>query len=111
MTAERLRKLRRATGYVAFGVVAFVLALMVTFPYERAKERVIGMMAERNLDVEIKSASPTLGVGMTMNEITVRTRPQPPNSLRPPSGTAESCARVKRLKPFCVRARLSPNSR
>jgi len=75
MTPERMRLLRRVLGYVGFGLFSFTAALFIFFPYDRAKDRVIAVLAGQNLDVEIGSAGPTLGVGIAFKDIAVRTRP------------------------------------
>ena len=54
----------------------FVVALYMSFPYDRAKEAAI-RMASKNLDVdvEIGSAGPAFGLAVMFQDIRVRTRP------------------------------------
>jgi type II secretion system protein N len=75
MTTDRLRLLRRVALFGGVGLVVFVVALYFSFPYERAKEMAIRMAADKDLDVEIGSAGPAFGLGVTFRDIRVRTRP------------------------------------
>jgi type II secretion system protein N len=75
MTTDKLRRLRRIGLFSGFGLVVFVAALYVSFPYERAKEMAIAMAADKDLDVEIGSAGPALGLAVSFRDIRVRTRP------------------------------------
>ena len=61
---ETLRRLRRAGIGTGFGLLVFVVALYVWFPYDRAKEVAVSLAAAQNLDVEIESAGPAWGVGI-----------------------------------------------
>jgi type II secretion system protein N len=90
MTTDRMRRLRRLALFGGFGLVVFVVALYFSFPYQSAKEMVIRMAAEKDLDVEIGSAGPAFGFGVTFHDIRVRTRPL---SGKPTRFTVES-ARV-----------------
>ena len=99
MTPERIRRIRRGVAYTGFGIVAFAVALVIAFPYERAKERIAARLAERNLDVEIESAGPTLGFGITLKEITGRIRPSTPGAK--PTRFAVDWARI-RMSPLAA---------
>src|SRR5579862_305844 len=72
---ETLRRLRRTGGYVGAFLLVFVVALFIWFPYERAKEVAVNLAASQGLDVEIESAGPTWGVGVSFTNIHVKTRP------------------------------------
>ena len=76
MTPDMLRHLRRIGLFAGFGLLVFVVALYMSFPYERAKEAAI-RMASKNLDmdVEIGSAGPAFGLAVVFQDIRVRTRP------------------------------------
>src|SRR4051812_28159779 len=76
MTADRLRQLRKIGAFAGFGLLVFIVALYMSFPYDRAKEAAI-RMASKNLDVdvEIGSAGPAFGLAITFHDIRVRTRP------------------------------------
>ena len=75
MTPDLLRHLRRIGLFAGFGLLVFVVALYMSFPYERAKEAAI-RMASKNLDmdVEIGSAGPAF-MAVVFRDIRVRTRP------------------------------------
>lgn len=77
MNPDRLRLLRKIGLYVGVGLVTFVIALHVAFPYERAKEVAIRVASDKDLDVEIGSAGPAFGLGVAFKDIRVRTRPTP----------------------------------
>jgi type II secretion system protein N len=72
---ETLRRLRRAgIGTGVFWLV-FVVALYVWFPYDRAKEVAIDVAAQQGYDVDIDSAGPAWGAGVSFTNIHVKTRP------------------------------------
>jgi type II secretion system protein N len=72
---ETLRRMRRVgTGVGAF-LLVFIVALYVWFPYDRAKEVAINVAAGQGFDVEIESAGPTWGAGVSFTNIRVKTRP------------------------------------
>src|ERR1700722_3862257 len=97
MTTDKVRRLRRIALFSGVGLVVFVIALYFSFPYERAKEMAIRMAADKDLDVEIGSAGPSFGFGVTFHDIRVRTRPP---TGKPTRFTIES-ARVS-LSPFSL---------
>jgi type II secretion system protein N len=97
MTTDRVRRLRRIALFSGVGLVVFVIALYFSFPYERAKEMAIRLAADKDLDVEIGSAGPAFGFGVTFHDIRVRTRPP---TGKPTRFTIES-ARVS-LSPFSL---------
>jgi type II secretion system protein N len=82
LTPERLRRLRGVGLRVLFGLAVFVIAFYLSFPYHRIKEQVIALAAMRNLDVQIGSAGPVLGVGIAFHDIAVASTP-PPGGGRP----------------------------
>src|SRR4029079_14268329 len=75
LTPEKLRRLRRVASNAGFGILVFIIALYVWFPYGRAKELVVSMAGAQDLDVEIGSAGPAFGLGVTFKDIRVATRP------------------------------------
>jgi type II secretion system protein N len=77
MNPERLRLLRKIGLYGGVGLLTFVVALHIAFPYDRAKEVAIKVASDKGMDVEIGSAGPALGFGVTFKDIRVRTRPEP----------------------------------
>ncbi len=77
ITASRFAKLKPVVGYAVFGLAAFVVALYFTFPYDRVKDRIVAMLAAVDLDVQVGSAGPALGIGISLKDITVAPRTQP----------------------------------
>lgn len=78
LSEEALRKLRRAGINSGVGLLVFVIALYIWFPYDRAKEAAIAVAATQGYDVEIESAGPTFGLGVSFSNISVKTRPTKP---------------------------------
>jgi type II secretion system protein N len=77
---ELLRGLKRLAVGAAVGVVVFVVALYVWFPYDRAKEVAINLASAQNLDVDIDSVGPAWGLGLAFSNIHVKTRPTSPET-------------------------------
>jgi len=75
---EVLRWLKRSAVGAAVGVVVFVVALYVWFPYDRAKEVAVNLASAQNLDVDIDSVGPAWGLGLAFSNIHVKTRPTSP---------------------------------
>jgi type II secretion system protein N len=75
LSPETLRRLRRAAINTGVFWLVFIFALYVWFPYDRAKEMAINMAAAQGLDVDIESAGPAWGVGVSFSNIRVKTRP------------------------------------
>jgi type II secretion system protein N len=75
LSPEAVRRLRRVGMFAGAGLLVYVVALYIWFPYDRAKEVAIGMAAAQGFDVEIESAGPTFGVGVSFSHIRVKTRP------------------------------------
>jgi type II secretion system protein N len=75
MTPERKRQLRRIGLNAAFGLIVFLIAFYLSFPFDRVKDMAIAQLSARNLDVEIATAGPTLGLGIAFGDVTVKTRP------------------------------------
>lgn len=71
----RVRRLRGFALPIAFGFVVYLVSLVLFFPYGRIKEQVVAMLAMQNLDAEIEEAGPTLGVGVSLSNIKIATRP------------------------------------
>ncbi|MCP3060592.1 type II secretion system protein GspN [Myxococcus sp. K38C18041901] len=62
-------------GYGAFALVAFVLCLLLTFPYETVRARIISEAAQAGLAVRIGSLRPGLS-GVTATNVKVSKPPQ-----------------------------------
>ena len=63
-------------GYTAFAVLAFVLGLFVTFPYDAIRTRIVTEAAQQGLAVRIGSMRPGLA-GITATQVRVSKPPQP----------------------------------
>ena len=59
----------RWTGYPAFFVLCFVLFAYWTFPYERLRDRIIDLAAERGYELEIVDLSPSRLTGVTLEGV------------------------------------------
>jgi type II secretion system protein N len=77
MSPDRFRAIRRIVGVGTFGVVVFLVAFMLSFPYDRVKDQIVAMAASQNMDMEVGSTGPTLGIGVVLKDVTLRTRPEP----------------------------------
>jgi type II secretion system protein N len=71
LTSERLRTARAVGWRVGFGLLVFVVAFYFWFPYDRVKEQLVALAAQRDIDVQIASAGPLLGVGIALHDIDV----------------------------------------
>jgi type II secretion system protein N len=72
---ETLRLLRRVGAGAGVFLVVFVVALFIWFPYDRAKEVAIEVASQQGYDVDIESAGPAWGAGVSFSNIHVKTRP------------------------------------
>ncbi len=63
-------------GYAAFAVVAFVVGLLITFPYDAIRKRLVSEAAQAGLAVRIGSLRPGL-FGITATQVRVSQPPQP----------------------------------
>lgn len=72
---ERLGRARPLLAPLAFGAFVYVLALAVFFPYERVKQQIVAIAASQGLDAEVGSVGPAFGVGVTISDVVLATRP------------------------------------
>ena len=77
MTPERRRGLIRFVAIGAFGLVVFAISFVLAFPYDRIKDQLITMAAAQNLDVKVEHAGPVFGLGVALDDVSVRSRPEP----------------------------------
>jgi type II secretion system protein N len=77
MNPDRFRTIRRVVGLGLFGAVVFLISLMLAFPYDRVKDQIVAIAAAQNLDMEVGSTGPVLGMGVLLKDVTLRTRPEP----------------------------------
>lgn len=98
ISPDKWRRLQRPALYIAFGLLVFVVALYLSFPYDRAKEAAIGWISKNlDMDAEIGSAGPAFGLAIGFQDIRLRTRPL---TGKPTRFTVES-AKVS-LSPFSL---------
>jgi type II secretion system protein N len=71
----RMRKVARYVGFVVVGLVAFVLALQLTFPFDRVKDKIIEALSEK-YEVTIGSVEGGIMPGRVyFKAVSLRTRP------------------------------------
>jgi type II secretion system protein N len=70
----RARQILRVGAYVLIGLLTFVFALQLTFPYERVKDRIVDALADK-YDVTIGDVSRGFFPGsMTLSAVSLRSR-------------------------------------
>lgn len=75
LTPERVRLFRRIGIHLAVGFVVLTLTFYLSFPYDRISEVLAASAAQQNVDVEIGSAGPAFGVGVSFENVLISTRP------------------------------------
>jgi len=71
----RMRKVLRYVGFAVLGLVTFVFAFQMAFPFDRVKDKVIELLSEK-YEVTIRSVDRGIVPGrMYFNAVTLRTRP------------------------------------
>ncbi len=76
---KRTLLLLRVVGYVALGLVSFVFALQMTFPYSRVKDRIAEALSAK-YDVVIGGVERGFMPGkMILNNVSLKSRPTQPN--------------------------------
>jgi type II secretion system protein N len=71
----RARLLARWLGFAAVGIATFIVALQLTFPFDRVKDQITGSLADK-YDVAIGGVERSIIPGrMFFNAVTLRTRP------------------------------------
>jgi type II secretion system protein N len=72
---ERLRKLSKIGAIAGFGTWIFAVVFYLTLPYGRFKDYIAGKVATLGYEMEAKEAGPSLGLGMTLNDVTLVSYP------------------------------------
>jgi type II secretion system protein N len=71
----RMRKVLRYLGFAVLGLVTFVFAFQMTFPFDRVKDKIVELLAEK-YEVSIGSVERGFVPGrMYFKAVTLRTRP------------------------------------
>lgn len=77
----RVRKILRIVGLVLFGLITFVFALQLSFPYKRAKDKLIEAAADK-YEITVGSVDRGIMPGRVyFKAVTIRTRPTKPDEL------------------------------
>jgi type II secretion system protein N len=80
----RTRKVLRYVGFTFFGLFVFVMALQLTFPYERVKDKVVEAMSEK-YEVTVTSVERGWVPGRVyFNGFSIRPRPTKPDEVTTP---------------------------
>jgi type II secretion system protein N len=72
---ERLRRSWKLAATGGFGLLVFVVVLVLTLPYNRVKDFIVAQADQKGYDLEIKSVGPALGLGLRLKDLTIATRP------------------------------------
>ena len=74
---DKLRALPKIAGIAGVGVVVLVISFVLSFPYDQVKDYLIRVAAGHRIDLQVGHAGPILGFGMKMEDVFLRTRPEP----------------------------------
>ncbi len=72
---DRLRRLGKLGIGFGFGLLVFAVVFYVTLPYHRFKDFLASQVSGYGYELEAKEAGPALGLGMTMRDVTLVSRP------------------------------------
>lgn len=75
MPSEKLRRLGKVGAIVGFGLFIFAAVFYVSLPYTRFKDLMVSKIAAFGYGLEVKHAGPSLGLGMTLREMTLVSQP------------------------------------
>ncbi|NNC17114.1 type II secretion system protein GspN [Corallococcus exiguus] len=75
-TESKIARWKLVLGYTAFAVVAFILCLLLTFPYDAVRSRLVTEAAAHGLAVRIDSLRPGLS-GVTATNVRLSKPPTP----------------------------------
>lgn len=74
MASEKIRRLGKVGAIVSFGLWVFATVFYVTLPYARIKDYLASQVSSIGYEMEAKHAGPSLGIGMTLKEVTLVSR-------------------------------------
>jgi type II secretion system protein N len=69
--SERLRRLGKVAAILWFGLFVFAVVFYLSLPYGRFKDTLAGRLAAAGYDMEAKHAGPSLGLGMSLEDVTL----------------------------------------
>ena len=75
MPSEKLRRLSKVGSIVGFGLCVFAIVFYVSLPYARFKDFLASKAAGFGYEMEAKHAGPSLGLGMTLKEVSLVSQP------------------------------------
>jgi type II secretion system protein N len=75
---ERLRRLSKVAITAGFGSVVFFVVFYLTLPYGRIKDYLAAQVSAVGWEMEAKAAGPSLGLGMTLKEVSLVSRATAP---------------------------------
>ena len=73
--SEKLRRLGKVGATAGFGFLVFVVVLYLTLPYGRFRDQMAARVSTYGYEMEAKHAGPSLGLGMTLREVSLVSRP------------------------------------
>lgn len=73
---ERLRCYWKLAATGGFGLLVFVVVLVITLPYDRVKDYIVAVADRKGYDVEIASVGPALGLGLRLKDLAIANRPK-----------------------------------
>ena len=76
LSPETRKKVLRWFGYSALSLVAFLLFVYWTFPWERlVRYAVAQAKTQANVDLDVQGFAPSFGTGATIEQVTIKTAP------------------------------------
>jgi type II secretion system protein N len=75
MPSEKVRRLGKVGAIVGFGLCIFVIVFYVSLPYVRFKDYMASRLVGSGYELEAKHAGPSLGLGMTLKEVSLVSQP------------------------------------
>jgi type II secretion system protein N len=72
---DKVRRLGRWAVMGGFGFAVFLVVLYLTLPYGRFKDFIAAQVSIYGYDMEAKHAGPSFGIGMTLKEVSLVSRP------------------------------------
>ena len=75
VVSEKLRRLGKVAAIAGFGLLVFLVVLYLSLPYGRFKDYMASQVSTYGYDMEAKHAGPSLGIGMTLKDVSLVSRP------------------------------------
>lgn len=68
------RTIFKISGYVLYGLLAFVVFVYIMFPYDLLRQRAVEYLSQGNVEFNIASMSPTFPPGLAMRNVQIAIR-------------------------------------